>query len=103
MTPELMETRLLYLEKVVDKILPHTMSTKNKKDTTETAPATPVQPPVVAAVDKSTADSGTIRLALPKYRVPYGDDLVMVDATMLKSNPELLAYMRLHHPTCFIN
>jgi len=102
MAPEEMETRLRYLEKVVDKILPHTVSAKNKKVTSETAPATPEPSPVVSAADMPVA-TGTIRLVLPRYRVPYGDDLVMVDAVMLKSNPGLLAYMRQHHPTCFIN
>jgi hypothetical protein len=93
-------TRLQYLEKVVNHvILPHIMSTNKNKQTPPPA-GTPPADGTPPATDVNATPQGWA-LNSPRFKVPTPEGLIVVTAEVLNGDPDLLARMVREFPECF--
>lgn len=103
----MIQTRLLYLEKVIDQtILPYMSKNSNKKTTTSAPPAPTASGAEVivapaASTGSSVPDIRTWKLAQPRMDVPTTTGLKRITAEVLDADPALLAWLAATYPDCF--
>jgi hypothetical protein len=96
-----LETRVKYLEKVVNNIISNKMST-DKKSKAGSPVGTPPVDPIAAETKAPAAANYGFKLSAPRFRTMYQGNLVTVDAEMINADPALLKHLQDNYPECFI-